>query len=302
MSTLAPTRRRAAGPQPPRPGLDRQVVRRRRQQFLETVAERAFVIALAFLVLVPFVLIALTALMSNSQTLSASLWPETFQWHNFVEVFERIPLARYAGNTLLYAVLGTLGTLLSSVPAAYAMAKLEWRGRHVWLLMTVGVMMLPPQVTLVPLFSMWASVDLVGTLVPLVAPLFFGHAFSIFLLRQFFLTVPQEYLEAARLDGCSELRTLVRVVLPMTKPALAAVAVFQFTFCWNDFLGPLLYVGNNESAWTLPVGLTQFRGSYQVEWNLTMAASLLAALPVVILFFFAQKSFVKGITLTGVKG
>ncbi|WP_369206155.1 carbohydrate ABC transporter permease, partial [Streptomyces sp. PU-14G] len=276
--------------------------RGRRQQFLHTVAERSLLIGLAFIVLMPFVLILLTSLMTNAQTLSPDLWPEDFQWHNFSDVFTRIPLARYAGNTFLYAGLGTVGTLLSSVPAAYAMAKLRWRGRHVWLLLTVAVMMLPAQVTLVPLYSMWASLGLVGTLAPLIVPFFFGHAFSIFLLRQFFLTIPQEYLEAARIDGCGELRTLLRVVLPLTRPALAAVAVFQFTFCWNDFMGPLLYVGNNDSNWTIPVGLAQFRSTYQVEWNMTMAASLLAAVPVVVLFFFAQKTFVRGIALTGVKG
>lgn len=266
------------------------------------VAEHSVLIALAFIVLVPFVLIVLTSLMTSSQTLSPNLWPESFQWHNFADVFDRLPLLRYAGNTLLYAGLATVGTLVSSVPAAYAMAKMRWRGRNVWFLLTVSVMMLPAQVTLVPLYSMWASAGLVGTLAPLILPMCFGHAFSIFLLRQFFLTIPQEYLEAARLDGCSELRTLVRIVLPLTRPALAAVAVFQFTFCWNDFMGPLLYVGNDDRHWTLSVGLSQFRSTYQVEWNLTMAAALLATLPVVVLFFFAQKTFVRGIALSGVKG
>ncbi|UNT00758.1 carbohydrate ABC transporter permease [Streptomyces tubbatahanensis] len=300
MSVLAPSRRPTAVAPETRPRKPRG--RGRRRRWLESVAERSLLIALAFIVLMPFALILLTSLMTNAQTLSPRLWPEDFQWHNFADVFTRIPLARYAANTFLYAGLGTVGTLLSSVPAAYAMAKLRWRGRHVWLLLTVAVMMLPAQVTLVPLYSMWASLGLVGTLAPLIVPFFFGHAFSIFLLRQFFLTIPQEYLEAARIDGCGELRTLLRVVLPLTRPALAAVAVFQFTFCWNDFMGPLLYVGNNDSNWTIPVGLAQFRSTYQVEWNLTMAASLLAAVPVVVLFFFAQKTFVRGIALTGVKG
>ncbi|MEU5835924.1 carbohydrate ABC transporter permease [Streptomyces diacarni] len=300
MSVLAPSRRPTAVAPETRPRKLRG--RGRRRRWLESVAERSLLIALAFIVLMPFVLILLTSLMTNAQTLSPHLWPEDFQWHNFTDVFARIPLARYAANTFLYAGLGTVGTLLSSVPAAYAMAKLRWRGRHVWLLLTVAVMMLPAQVTLVPLYSMWASLGLVGTLAPLIVPFFFGHAFSIFLLRQFFLTIPQEYLEAARIDGCGELRTLLRVVLPLTRPALAAVAVFQFTFCWNDFMGPLLYVGNNDSNWTIPVGLAQFRSTYQVEWNMTMAASLLAAVPVVVLFFFAQKTFVRGIALTGVKG
>lgn len=284
------------------PSLPRERRQVRRQRLLTAVAERSLLIALALIVLMPFVLIALTALMTNAQTLSPNLWPRSFQWHNFTDVFERIPLARYAGNTFLYAALATVGTLISSVPAAYAMAKMRWRGRNLWFFMTVSVMMLPAQVTLVPLYSLWSSLDLVGTLAPLIVPVFFGHAFSIFLLRQFFLTIPQECLEAARMDGCGELRTLLQVVLPLTRPAIAAVAVFQFTFCWNDFMGPLLYVGNDDRNWTLSVGLAQFRSTYQVEWNLTMAAALVAALPVVVLFFFAQKTFVRGIALTGVKG
>ncbi|MGW3863620.1 carbohydrate ABC transporter permease [Streptomyces sp. NPDC005047] len=301
MPVLTPARDTAAGPVPSPAGRRRRPHRPARR-VLETVAEHALLIALAFIVLMPFVLIALTALMSNEQTMSPDLWPESFQWHNFTDVFDRIPLGRYAVNTFVYALLATVGTLVSSVPAAYAMAKLRWRGRNVWFLMTVAVMMLPAQVTLVPLYSMWAGLGLVGSLAPLIVPMFFGHAFSIFLLRQFFLTLPQDYLEAARIDGCGELRTLLRIVLPLTRPAIAAVAVFQFTFCWNDFMGPLLYAGNNEDNWTISVGLAQFRSTYQVEWNLTMAASLLAAVPVVILFFFAQKTFVQGIALTGVKG
>lgn len=300
MTVLSSPPTSATSPVRPPSRSERRLARRHR--FLTVVAERSLLIALIVIVLMPFVMIGLTALMSNEQTLSPNLWPSTFQWHNFSDVFTRIPLVRYAGNTLLYAALATIGTIISSVPAAYAMAKMRWRGRNLWFLMTVSVMMLPAQVTLVPLYSMWASMDMVGSLAPLIVPLFFGHAFSIFLLRQFFLTIPQECLEAAKIDGCGELRTLFSVVLPLVRPAIAAVAVFQFTFCWNDFMGPLLYVGNDDRNWTLSVGLAQFRSTYQVEWNLTMAASLVAALPVVVLFFFAQKTFVRGIALTGVKG
>jgi len=300
MPLLTPTRPTAPNAVAAASSRDRH--RRRHRRWLETVAEHSLIIGLACIMLMPFVLIALTSLMSNEQTLSPNLWPKTFQWHNFVDIFDRIPLARYAGNTFLYALLATVGTVVSSVPAAYAMAKMRWRGRNIWFLLTVSVMLLPPQVTLVPLYSMWASLGLVGSLAPLIVPLFFGHAFSIFLLRQFYLTIPQEYLEAARIDGCSELRILLSVVVPLTRPAIAAVSVFQFTFCWNDFIGPLLYVGNDDRNWTLSVGLAQFRSTYQVEWNLTMAAALLAAVPVIILFFFAQKTFVQGIALTGVKG
>jgi multiple sugar transport system permease protein len=162
-------------------------------------------------------------------------------------------------------------------------------------------MMLPPQVTIVPLYSMWAQLDLVGTLAPLIIPNWFGDAFSIFLLRQFFMTIPQPYLDSARVDGCSELRILVFVVCRLAKPAIAAVALFMFLFTFSDFFGPLLYAGDEETNWTLSVGLAQFRTLHAVQWNLTLAATVMVMAPVIVLFFFAQKAFVEGVTLTGVK-
>ena len=148
---------------------------------------------------------------------------------------------------------------------------------------------------------MWAKLDLVGTLWPLILPNLFGDAFSIFLLRQFFLTIPESYLDAARVDGCGELRILVSVVCRLAKPAIAAVALFMFLFTFSDFFGPLLYAGDDERNWTLSVGLAQFRTLHQVHWNLTMAATVMVLAPVVLLFFLAQKAFVEGVTLTGVK-
>jgi multiple sugar transport system permease protein len=163
-------------------------------------------------------------------------------------------------------------------------------------------LMLPPQVTVVPLYVMWAKLHLVGTLWPLIIPNWLGDAFAIFLLRQFFLTIPEEYLDAARVDGCGELRILTTVVLRLAKPAIAAVALFSVLYTWNDFFLPLLYVGENPDNWVASIGLSQFRNLHQVQWNLTMAATLLIMLPVVLLFFLAQKAFVEGVTLTGVKG
>jgi multiple sugar transport system permease protein len=192
--------------------------------------------------------------------------------------------------------------LLASVPAAYALAKLRWRGRTAVFVAIVCMMMLPPQVTTVPLYLMWANYGLTGTLWPLVLPMLLGDAFSIFLLRQFMLTIPDEYLDAARVDGCGEWRTLLRVVLPMARPGIAAAAMFQFFYSWNDYYGPLLYTSENESAWTLSLGLASFRTLHAVEWNIVSAATLLTMLPVVVVFFFAQKAFVQGVTLTGVKG
>jgi multiple sugar transport system permease protein len=163
-------------------------------------------------------------------------------------------------------------------------------------------LMLPPQVSVVPLYVMWAKLHLVGTLWPVIIPNWLGDAFSIFLLRQFFLTIPEEYLDAARVDGCGELRILFTVVTRLAKPAIAAVALFSFLYTFNDFFLPLLYTGENEHNWVLQIGLSEFRSLHQVQWNLTMAATLLVMAPVIVIFFLAQKAFVEGVTLTGVKG
>jgi multiple sugar transport system permease protein len=274
----------------------------RRRRFLVALADHSLLIAAAALFVAPVVFVALTALMTNEQALSPRLWPEPFAWSNFVEVFEKSPLWRWALNSFIYAGLGTLGLLLSSIPVAYAFARLRWRGRDALFLVVLVALMLPPQVTVVPLYVMWAKLDLVGSLWPLIIPNWFGDAFAIFLLRQFFLTIPQEYLDAARVDGCGELRILTTVLLRLAKPAIAAVALFSVLYTWNDFFLPLLYVGENPDRWVTSIGLSQFRGLHQVQWNLTMAATLLVMAPVIAIFFLAQKAFVEGVTLTGVKG
>jgi multiple sugar transport system permease protein len=274
----------------------------RRRRFLLAVADHSILIVLAIAFLLPFVFITLTALMTSQQALSSDLWPDPFQWSNFVEVFHRAPFLRWTLNTMMYSGLATLGLLVSSIPVAYALAKLRWRGRNAVFMVTLVALMLPPQIAVVPLYVMWAKLHLVGTLWPVIIPSWLGDAFSIFLLRQFFLTIPEEYLDAARVDGCGEFRILTTVVLRLAKPAIAAVALFSILYTFNDFFLPLLYVGENPDHWVLQIGLSQFRSLHQVQWNLTMAATLLAMAPVIVLFFLAQKAFVEGVTLTGVKG
>jgi multiple sugar transport system permease protein len=274
----------------------------RRRRFLVAVAEHSLLIAAAVAFLTPFAFITLTALMTDNQALSSNLWPHPFAWHNFATVFTKAPLWRWTLNTLQYAVLATIGVVLSSVPVAYALARIRWRGRGAAFMVVLVALMLPPQVTVVPLYVMWAKLHLVGTLWPVIIPNWLGDAFSIFLLRQFFLTIPEEYLDAARVDGCGELRILTTVVARLAKPAIAAVALFSFLYTFNDFFLPLLYVGDQPHKWVLSLGLSEFRSLHQVQWNLTMAATLLVMAPVIILFFLAQKAFVEGVTLTGVKG
>ena len=273
----------------------------RRKRFLVAVADHSLLIAAAIAFVFPIVFMLLTSLMTSDQALSTKLWPEPFQWSNYSDVFDKAPMLRYGLNTLIYSGLATLFMLISSVPVAYALARLRWKGRDAVFLLVLVAMMLPPQVTIVPLYVMWAKLNLVGTLWPLILPNLFGDAFSIFLLRQFFLTIPESYLDAARVDGCGEFRILVSVVCRLAKPALAAVALFMFLFTFSDFFGPLLYAGDDEAHWTLSVGLAQFRTLHQVQWNLTMAATIMVLAPVVVLFFLAQRAFVEGVTLTGVK-
>jgi multiple sugar transport system permease protein len=274
----------------------------RRRRFLVAVANHSLLIAAAIAFLLPFVFISLTALMSDNQALSAKLWPDPFVWSNFTDVFTKAPLWRWTLNTMLYSGLATLGLLLSSIPVAYALARLRWRGRNVAFVIVLIALMLPPQVSVVPLYVMWAKLHLVGTLAPLIIPNWLGDAFSIFLLRQFFLTIPEEYLDAARLDGCGEVRILTTVVVRLAKPAIAAVALFSLLYTFNDFFLPLLYTSENPHNWVLSIGLSEFRSLHQVQWNLTMAATLLVMAPVIVIFFLAQKVFVEGVTLTGVKG
>jgi multiple sugar transport system permease protein len=274
----------------------------RRQRFLVAVANHSLVIATAIMFLAPIAFMLLTSLMTSDQVLSAHLWPHPFRWSNYVDVFTQAPLWRWTLNTLMYSVLSTIGVIVSSIPVAYALARMRWRGRQVAFMIVLVALMLPPQVSVVPLYVMWAKLHLVGTLWPLIAPNWLGDAFSIFLLRQFFMTIPEEYLDAARVDGCGELRILITVVTRLAKPAIAAVALFSFLYTFNDFFLPLLYVGESQHNWVLSIGLSQFRSLHQVQWNLTMAATLLVMAPVIVLFFLAQKAFIEGVTLTGVKG
>ena len=274
----------------------------RRRRILMEAGNHALLVAVSAIFLLPFVFIVLTSLMSDQQALTPALWPRPFHFSNYAEVFRQSPLLRYTWNTFVIASLSTLGVVVSCVPVAYALSLLRWRGRQAMFLVVLSTIMLPIQVTVVPLYIIFTRLHWIGTMKPLIVPLFFGDAFSIFLLRQFFLTTPQELVDAARVDGASEARVMTSVVVPLAKPAIAAIALFQFLYAWNDFFSPLLYLGENKDLWTLSLGLADFRGQFHTQWNLTMAASVLFMLPVILLFFAAQRVFVEGVTLTGVKG
>ena len=275
---------------------------RRTRKALAWVAEHALLIVIATLFILPIVFVFLTSLMSSNQALTASIIPKTWEWGNYLKVFQTVPLLQWFGNSALYAVLATAFMLVSSVPAAYALARIKFRGANVIFLAIIIAMLLPPQVTAIPVYVLWSQLHLTGTLWPLILPNLLGDAFSIFLLRQFFLTIPPEYADAARIDGCGEWGVLTRVVVPMAKPGIAAAAIFLFFHSWNDYYGPLLYTSENEANWPVAYGLATFRGAHGTDWSMTMAMTILVMVPVVVIFFFAQRIFVEGIALTGVKG
>jgi len=275
----------------------------RRRRFLLAVANHSLLIVAAVVFLAPFVFIALTALMTNGQALSEHLWPNPFRWRNFVDVFHQAPILRWALNTMIYACLATLGVLFSSIPVAYALSRIRWRGRNFAFGLVLIALMLPPVVSVVPLYVMWAKLGLVGGLGPLIIPNWFGDAFSIFLLRQFFLTIPRELEEAAIIDGAGVFSVYARIILPLAMPGLAALGVLTFVAAWNMFVWPLI-VTNSDPMRTIVVGigLLTTDSANLANWPRMMAISTMAVVPSILIFVFGQRYFVQGITLSGLKG
>lgn len=229
-----------------------------------------------------------------------STWDRLY-WENFGRAVGFIPFVQYLYNTLFIAGLASLGVLVTAPMVAYSLSRINWPGRNILFGLTVATLFLPFYITIIPLFLVYRNLGLIGTPWPLIIPHWVGGAFYIFLLRQFFMTIPQELSEAARIDGANELRIFAQIILPLAKPALATVALFQFLASWREFFGPLIYL-NRKETFTLSLGLTQFRSEFDVEWPMLMAASVLVTFPVIALFFFTQRQFVQGITLTGIKG
>ena len=268
----------------------------RRQRMLATIGSHAILIAVSVMFAAPMLFIVLTSLMTDQQALSRQLWPHPFVWSNYVDVWTQAPMARYAWNTMQVAALSTLGIVVSSIPVAYALSRIRWPGREAVFVLVLSTMMLPSAVTIVPLYIIFTRLHWIPSFKPLVIPAFFaGDAFSVFLLRQFFLAIPEELADAARVDGAGEYQVLLRVIVPLAKPAIAAVALFNFLYVWNDFFEPLLFVGQEPKLWTLSLGLAEFRGLHHVDWNLTMAASIIVMLPIILLFLLAQRVFIEGI-------
>jgi multiple sugar transport system permease protein len=229
-----------------------------------------------------------------------TLWPVNPRWANYREALTSLPFGRFAINTLIIALSSILGHLLSCSVVAYGFARLRAPGKDFFFVLLLSTLMLPYPVTMVPLFIIFSKLGLVNNFVPLILPTFFGNAFYIFLLRQSFKQIPPELEDAAKMDGANTLQILINVILPLSRPALATVAIFTFQAAWNDFLAPLIFL-HDQSHYTLQLGLSLFRGAYNVQWAYLMASSLVVTLPVIVLFFIAQRSFIEGVGFTGTK-
>ena len=224
-----------------------------------------------------------------------------FHWENFILAVTKVPFFHYLLNTMIIVVFGTLGTLVSCVLVAYGFARFRARGMNILFLILLSTVMLPPQVTLIPAFILFKKIGWYDTLYPLIIPAFFANAWDVFLLRQFFMTLPTELDDAARIDGAGPLQILWHVILPQSYPVIATVTIFSVLYAWNDFYAPLIYL-QSETHWTVALGLQAFSAVFTKQTHLLMAASALMLIPPVLLFFFAQKLFIQGVVVSGIKG
>jgi arabinooligosaccharide transport system permease protein len=262
-----------------------------------------FLLAGALLTLAPFAWMVSTSLKTSAEVFQVPLvvWPARPLWSNYLRAVTVVPFGRGLLNTLFLVLPPLAVGLFLSALAAYAFARLRFPGREPLFAIVLGSMMIPGVVTMVPLFLLFRTLGWLDTYRPLMVPGCFGGAYGIFLLRQFFRTLPLELEEAARLDGCNPFQTFTTVILPLAKPGLATLAVFGFMGGWNDFMGPLIYL-NSPERFPLQLVLAEFQSLYYTDWTLVMAASVLAGLPVLLLFLACQRYFVEGIALTGIKG
>jgi multiple sugar transport system permease protein len=229
------------------------------------------------------------------------LFPKSLDLKNYFKVFSIIPFARYYFNTIFIVIINIIGALVSNVCIAYAFARLEFTGKKIMFALSMGTLMLPISVQLIPLFLEWKFLGGINTFLPLTVLSFFGNAFFIFLLVQFFRTLPREFDEAAFVDGATYPQIILKIIIPLSQPALAVVVLFQFLFTWNDFMGPLIFL-NDSNLYTLAIGLRTLISTFYTPWPELMAAATMTVIPLIVLFFAAQKYFIEGLTMGGLKG
>jgi len=279
-------------------------------QIILSFVKYAILLVLGATYLLPFYWMAASAIKNQSQvyTIPPVWFPFPGQWINFVDAWKLYPFNLYLFNTLAkYAIPVTFATILSSAIVAYGFGRLRWPGRNFFFAICISTMMVPFQVTMVPLFIIFRQLGWINTFMPLVIPAFFGNPYFIFMLRQFFKTIPEEFSDAARIDGGTEFDILFRIILPLSRPALTVVGLFAFMGAWNDYLGPLIYL-NKQENYTLAIGLQAMSaamsqiGNTKLAYPYLMAVSTIVTLPILLAFFFAQRTFIEGITLTGLKG
>ncbi len=278
----------------------RAVPGRRAKNQLRTSIVLVVLVVLSAIFFAPFVWLVMTSFKPENEIFTTVL-PRHIVWENYTKGLTHFPFALYLRNTLILCTLNVVGVVLSSSLVAYGLARIPWKGRGLLFALLLSTMMLPAQVTMVPLFAIFKTLGWIDTYLPLTVPAFLGNAFFIFLLRQFFMTIPPDLTDAARLDGCNEWDIYRKVLMPLATPALATVALFTFLNTWNDFLGPLIYLYNDDK-FPLSLGLAMFSSQYGSFWGQLMAVSTVMTAPILVLFFFTQRTFIQGITMTGIKG
>lgn len=255
---------------------------------------------IGIILLIPLLWMVFTSLkpMEEIVRYPPTFFPEKIVWENYLDTIAAFPFWRYARNTLFITVLVVIGNVLSNSFIAYGFAKLDFPGKKLMFALVLSTMMIPGFVTMIPQYVLFSKISWVGTYLPLIVPSFFGNAFNIFLMRQFYLSINNELIEAAEIDGANHLYIWSHLMLPLTKPALITIAINSFNAAWNDFLGPLLYIQDQEK-YTLQIGLQVFQNQATTQWNYLMAGATLVLIPTILLFFFAQRYFIEGMDLTG---
>jgi multiple sugar transport system permease protein len=255
--------------------------------------------------LLPFYWMVVSALKTNSQIFARPMqwWPDPVQWSNLPDTitYSAFPYFRFLWNSIYYSGSVTIGTVLSCTAVGYGFARLRFPGRNALFAITLATLMIPPIVTFIPTYVLFAKAGLTGTYAPLILPYFLGNAFYIFMMRQFFMGVPWDLSDAARLDGAGEFRIFWQIMLPLVRPAVMVVGVFSLLYTWHDFFGPLIYL-QDRNTFPLSLGLFAFRAQRTSEWGLIMMGSILTTIPLIIVFLFTQRYFLQGVRMTGIKG